>query len=159
MSGDLNEDEQKITEKIREKRRKYYEDNKYRLCNYTLNCYCIRAIEKIRGSYRDAVDEYINRYPFEIYAESSIRKELSKHKIYPSQARHADCYDAGMLAYLYSIHRCAAMKYNHSEYYIKKMIRIYVICAIVVYEETKNLCRINGFFEIRLNADTSVNRY
>ena len=147
------------SEEIRGKRRKYYEDNKYRICNHTLNCYCTKSIEQIRGVCLDTVNDYINRYPFEDYAERYINRELYLRKIYPSQSRYADCYDAGMLAYLYSIHRCAAMQYNHTAPYIKKMIRIYIICAIVVYDETNNLCRVNGLREIRLDADTSANRY
>ena len=146
-------------ETIREKRRRYYKDNRYRICNYSLNCYCPKAIKKIRDSCLDAVNDYMDRYSFEEYAERDIKKELSKNKISSSQSVYDDCYDAGMLAYLYSIHRCAAMQYNHTEAYIKKMIRVYVICALVLYNETKNLCRTNGFREIRLDADASVNRY
>lgn len=64
-----------------------------------------------------------------------------------------------MLAYLYSIHRCAFMSYNHVAAYIKKMIKIYIICALVVYDDSKNLCKANGFKEIKLNADESANKY
>jgi hypothetical protein len=142
-----------------EKRRKYYEDNRYRICNHTLNVYCIKAIEGIRTSCLDTVNDYMKCYPFEEYAEHFIKRELNKNNIYPSQGKYADCYDAGMLAYLYSIHRCAAMRYSHTEAYIKKMIRIYIICALVIYDDTKNLCRANGFREIQLDAETSINRY
>ena len=116
-------------------------------------------MQKIRNECPDIVSDYIKRYPFEEYAEFYIKRALHIRKIYPAQDRYADCYDAGMFAYLYSIHRCAAMRYNHTEPYIKKMIRTYIICAIVVYEEAKNLCQENGFQEIRLNADASANRY
>ena len=133
--------------------------NKYRICNSVLNCYCIKSIQKIRDECPGVVGDYINRYPFEKYVERYIKREFFINKIYPAQGRYADCYDAGMFAYLYSIHRCAATRYNHTEPYIKKMIRIYIICAIVVYDETKNLCRKNGFREIPLNAETSVYRY
>lgn len=142
---------------IREKRRKYYEENRYRICNYTLNCNCMKAIEQIHSLCPDAICEYIELYPFEKYAEQPIAKELSKKGIYPAQGRYADCYDAGMFAYLYSIHRCAYMRYSHVEAYIKKMIRIYIVCALVVYDETRNLCRENGLREIRLDSD--VYRY
>ena len=50
-------------------------------------------------------------------------------RIFPAQAHYADCYDAGMLAYLYSVHRCAYMGYAHIEAYTAKMIRIYLICG------------------------------
>ena len=141
------------------KKREYYEKNRYRLCNYSLNCYCLKAIEKIRNSCPDEVDSYMKSYPFEECAEIFIRRALRRHGIYPSHGVYDDCYDAGMMAYLYSIHRCAAMKYTHTQAYIKKMIRVYIICAIVIYYEAKNLCRTNGLREIRLDAETSINKY
>ena len=107
----------------------------------------------------DRVDEYTNRYPFEEYAERYIKRELYIHEIFSTQDRYADCFDAGMLAYMYSIHRCAAMQYDYAAAYIKKMIRIYVICAVVVYSDTKNLCQMNDFREIRLDAETSIDRF
>ena len=108
---------------------------------------------------RDRVDEYIARYPFEEYADSYIRKQLSIYKVYKSHSHYDDCFDAGMMAYLYSIHRCAEMSYSHVEPYIKKLIRIYIICAIVVHNDSKNLCKENNFSEVRLDSETSFDRY
>ena len=51
------------------------------------------------------------------------------------------------------------MKYNRSEAYIKKMIRIYIICALVIYDESYNICKENGFKEVRLDVETSQYRY
>lgn len=65
---------------------------------------------------------------------------------------YADCYDAGMLAYLYSVHRCAYMGYAHIEAYTAKMIRIYLICAKVAFYETNQLCRENQLYEVRLES-------
>jgi len=145
--------------KIKEKRREYYEKNRYRICNHTLNSYCLKAMEKIRVSHPEAVDSYIQQYPFEEYAEKYIRRVLYIHKISRSHGMHDDCYDAGMMAYLYSIHRCACMQYTHTQAYIKKMIRIYVVCAIVIYHESRNICRTNGFSEIRLDKEGFHNLY
>ena len=88
-----------------------------------------------------------------------IKRELFLRKILPSHGHYDDCYSAGMTAWLYSVHRCAAMRYNHTVAYIRKMIKIYITCALVIYHDAKNLCRVNGFREIRLNADTSANKY
>ena len=101
----------------------------------------------------------MKNYPFEEYGEIFIIRALRRYGIYPAHGMYADCYDAGMLAYLYSIHRCAFMGYTYTEPYIKKMVRIYIICAIAVYKETKNLCRVNGFTEIRLDADYFSDRF
>jgi len=138
---------------IAEKRRTYYEKNKYRICKNTLDNYCYKAIERIRIICPDLVNYYLKIYPFEKYAELPIKRELRKRGIYPSQDLHDDCYDAGMLAYLYSIHRCAVMNYKHTEAYIKKMICIYITCAIIIYYETRNLCQVNGFREIKLDVE------
>jgi hypothetical protein len=139
--------------------REYRENKKYALCYRTLNRYCFKSMEQIRCLCPDRVNYYMIRYPFEEYAERHIKKEIYKNGIYPSQAQYADCYDAGMLAYLYSIHRCAAMNCNYAVSYIRKMIRIYIICALVVYRDAKNLCRTNGFREIRLDADAAGRGY
>ena len=138
---------------IKEKRRKYYQENKYRICNRVLNCYCLKAIEQIRASCPGKVGSYMRQYPFEEYAEVFIRRALCRYNIYRTHGMYDDCYDAGMLAYLYSIHRCAAAQYTHTQAYIKKMIRIYIICAMVVYQESKNICRVNGLRETCLDAE------
>ena len=99
------------------------------------------------------MNEYYHRYPFEEYGEPSIKKQLSRYRVFSHQARYQDCYDAGMLAYLFSIHRCAYMGFENVKAYINKMIQIYVICALVVYDDARNLCRANGFKEVRIDAD------
>ena len=150
---------EEIKEQRRQKRRKYYEENKYKICHNTLNRYCFKSMEQIQGFCPDRVDDYTNRYPFEEYAERYLKRQLCIYEIFPAQDRYADCFDAGLLAYLYSIHRCAAMQYNHAAAYIKKMIRIYIICAVIIYRDAKELCQVNGFQEIRLNAEASMDKY
>ena len=149
----------KNRDKILEKKKKYYEANKYKICHNTLNHYCFKSIERIKNICPERINDYISRYPFDEYAEQYIKRKLTLCKIYPKQARYADCYDAGMFAYLYSIHRCAFMNYNHTARYIKKMIRIYIICAIVLYDEERNLCKTNNFKEVRLDSEEYAGRY
>ena len=143
----------------KEKRRAYYEKNRYSYCYRTLNKYAPRAIDKVQNACPAAVDEYYKRYPFEDFAERIIRYRLRKNEIYPSQAKYDDCYDACVLAYLYSIHRCAYLGVDYVRAYISKMIRIYMMCAIVVYDDAKNLCRENNFREVRIDAEYSVDRF
>jgi hypothetical protein len=157
-SPEISEEQEQKT-RIRQKRREYYDKNKYTLCNNTINVYCIAKIEKVRSLYMDRVGEYINRYSFEEYADSYIRKQLSIYKINKSHSHYDDCYDAGMMAYLYSVHRCAEMSYSHVEPYIKKLIRIYIICAIVIHNDSKNLCKENNFSEVRLDSEASSDKY
>jgi len=146
-------------DKTNDKRRKYYEANKYVICYKTLNVYCYTKIEKIRNLCGDKVALYLRHYPFEDFADRYIKKQLVIYKVLHSYSHYHDCYDAGMMAYLYSIHRCAEMSYSHVEAYIKKLIRIYIICALVVHNDTKNLCESNGFREVRLDADSSSSKF
>jgi hypothetical protein len=141
----------------RRKRAEYYAQNRYTICYKTLNVGCFKSMESVRILCPERISEYFERYPFEIYAEKQIKRQLSKNGINPSRDQYAECYDAGMLAYLYSIHRCSALNCDYVMPYIQKMIRIYVICALVVSNETKNLCRENGFTEFRLDRDDIPN--
>lgn len=151
------EHQKKLSQK--EKRRQYYETNKYALCHRTLNIYCVNKIEKIRILCPEKADDYISRYPFEEYADQYIKKRLAIHKVTTSHSHYHDCYDAGMIAYLFSVHRCAEMSYDHVVPYIKKLVRILINCALVIHDDTKNLCRENGFREVRLDAEPSLNRF
>ena len=141
------------TEARKEKRRQYYKENCYRLCDNSLNHYCPKAIAQIVKLCPDAVSAYYLRYPFEEFGEPSIKRQLSNYRVFAHQARYQDCYDAGMMAYLFSIHRCAYMGIENVRAYINKMIRIYVICALVIYDDAKNLCKANGFKEVRIDTE------
>lgn len=109
-----------------------------------------RAIEKVRKVCSEKIDALYERFPFDGFAEKQLRRMLRKHKIYPHHGCYADCYSAGMMAYLYSVHRCAYMGYENVEGYIAKLLNIYLICAIVTYRDAQNLCSENHFYEVRL---------
>jgi hypothetical protein len=141
----------------KEQRKSYYEKNRYTICYKTLNEGCFKSMERVRQLCPERILEYFERYPFEMYAEKQIKRQLYRNGINPSRDQYAECYDAGMLAYLYSIHRCAALNCDYVIPYVLKMIRIYVICALVVSNETRNLCRKNGFTEFRLDRDDIPN--
>lgn len=93
----------------------------------------------------------MKQYPFEGFASRCLRRQLRYFHIYPSQARYDDCYDAGMMAYLYTIHRCAYMGYSYVEAYMAKLIRIYLICAVIVFPDAQNLCKENNLRELNLD--------
>ena len=160
------ENKEKISERKKEykiknieKFKERSEKNRYYECSRTLNIYCHKAIDKVQSICPDAVNEYYKRYPFDEYAEFPIKKQLKKYGVFSSQARYSDCYDACMMAYLYSIHRCAYLGANHVSAYINKMIRIYAICALVIYDDAKNLCKENKFRDVYIDADYSIDRY
>ena len=114
--------------------RTYYERNRYALCRRRLGEECFRAMEKVKAVCPERIEQYMEQWPFDAYADRRI-------KSHPQHHLYDDCYDAGMLAYLYSIHRCAMMEYQHVNQYIAKMVRIFVICALNAGRETENLCR------------------
>lgn len=71
----------------------------------------------------------MTRGSFEAFAAHNLRRQLWYYRTYPSQARYDDCYEAGMMAYLYSMHRCAYMGYANVKAYTAKMVRIFLLCA------------------------------
>ena len=136
----------------RERMRRYYQKNRYALCRKRLERDCYHSMDSIRERYPEQVRRYLERYPFEQYAHRPILRELARRSISPSSAVYMECYDAGMLAYLYSIHRCARMGYEHTPFYIVHMIRVLTGCALIAAGETGNLCHENGLFEYRIDS-------
>lgn len=131
--------------------RAYYERNRYELCKRRIGEDCFRAMEKVKAACPERVARYLARWPFETCADRRIRLQLRQWRIYPQHQLYDDCYDAGMLAYLYSIHRCAMMEYQYVGRYIAKMVRVFVICALNVGREAENLCRENDLCLCRLD--------
>ncbi len=126
-----------------QKARTYYERNRYELCRRRIGEECFRAMERVKAVCPERVERYLEQWPFDAYADRRIKSQLRWWHIYPQHRLYDDCYDAGMLAYLYSIHRCAMMEYQYVNQYIAKMVRIFVICALNTGQEAENLCREN----------------
>lgn len=128
-------------------------------CRKTLEEYAYRSIERVRMQFPEQVAEWLALFPFEEYGHRRICAQLYRCRIFAGHAAYDDCYEAGMLAYLYSMHRCAALNCDYTVPYIRKMVRIYVLCALIVYRDAHNLCRANGFREVQLDADTLGRMY
>lgn len=135
----------------RKEQRTYYQKNRYRLCQQKLEVYTVNSIRRIGVDCPDRVAQYMNIWPYEEWVEQLIRRQLSRWGIPKHHHLYADCYDAGMLAYLYTIHRCALMGYRHVVPYLIKMIRVLTICALVVGRETENICQTNYLRPYRLD--------
>ncbi len=141
-------------------RHQYYMENRLEICRRLLTEYAYRSIERIKALIPERVEAYLRAYPFEECGDRLIRAVLFRHfQLRSRQAEYEDCYEAGMLAYLYSIHRCAVLECSYTVPYIRKMVRIYVNCALVVYHDTRELCRKNQLSEVRLDADPTGRRY
>lgn len=142
----------------KEQIRAYNRKNRYRQSQRLLNDYCLRSVETIQQQVPAQVSAYLEKWPFESLAHKRILWVLGKMGISPAHHLHQECYDAGMIAYLYTIHRCAYMNYTHVEAYLLKMIPILVRSALIVGGEVDHLCLHNGFREYRLEASTPENR-
>ena len=131
--------------------RSYYERNRYEICKRRIGEECFRAMEKVKAWCPERIERYLEQWPFDGYAHQRIKTQLRWWRIYPQHHLYDDCYDAGMLAYLYSIHRCAMMEYKYVNQYIAKMVRIFITCALNVGREAENLCRENDLRLYRLD--------
>lgn len=141
-----------MDKKYRQKcRQNYFQRHCVSISRKTIGEYCYRAIERVQQECPEKVERLLEQYPFERFASKCLCKQLQYLRIYPSQARYDDCYDAGMMAYLYTIHRCAYMGYSHVEAYMAKITRIYLLCAAIAFRDAQNLCRENNLRELNLD--------
>ena len=113
--------------------------------------YCYRAMERVSDQCEKKINYLYEQFPYDGFAEKRLKQLLNREHVCEGQGCYADCVSAGMLAYMYSIHRCAYMGYTNVEGYISKMLRIYIICAVVVYRDSENLCKENGLRQIRID--------
>ena len=134
---------QAYREAHREQRREQYQRNRSEMCRRTLEDYTFRSIQRIQERCPERVAEYLERWPFAEFAERRIYWQIHQMGVRREDQRFDACFDAGMVAYLYSIHRCACMGYEHVYAYIRKMIRILVICALNAYPDAERLCAEN----------------
>ena len=141
-----------------EKSRSLSYDRLVSYCRRMLNQYTFCAMARACEQCPERVEASFLQYPFESFAQRAIERYLARRGLFPSNAAYADCYDAGMLAYLYTVHRCAQMQYGHIKPYFLKMLRIYITDALIVYRDEHNLCEINGFREMRIDLD-GMQRY
>lgn len=132
--------------------RAYYERNRWKICNYFINIYMPKAIDTIHKKIPEKVSVLYQKYPYETYGDLPIKRRLRICKIKENQMEYQECYDAAMEAYLYSIHRCAFCDYEYVAYYIKKMISVAIICGINIAQESKHLCKVNGFKQVNLDS-------
>lgn len=150
---------QQTPEEREGKRRQDSWEAKVRRYRKTLSQYSYRSMEAIQARYPQRVEQYFQNYPFEQYGHGFICKALCRFRICRGRAEYDDCYEAGMVAYLYSIHRCAALNCDYTIPYIQKMIRIYILCALVIADDLRNICRSNSLRPIHIDDDAAGRLY
>ena len=128
-------------------------------CKKTLNEYLYSSLERDRIKNLENIQKYFVQYPFDKFGERAIKRRLGWFGIHKNKAMYDDCYDAGVMAYMYSIHRCGACGYDYFLPYMYKMIRIYILCALIIYNDSKNICKINGMKQICIDKEENMQRY
>lgn len=146
-------------DRIREKRKRYYQRHRIEICRKTIGIYCERSIMRTQKVYSYAVEKLSQQYPFDSYGERLIKHIIRQCNIRENNYKYAECFDAGMLAYLYSLNRCVVIKCTHVEAYMKKVIRIYVKCALLICNEGRNICEEHGFKLVSLDQIENINKY
>lgn len=125
----------------------------------TLNEYLYNSMKRDKERNEAQIQHYFIQYPFEQFGERAIKQKLKRFGIHKNKAMYDDCYDAGVMAYMYSIHRCGASGYDYFIPYLYKMIRIYILCALIIYNDSYNICRINNMKQICVNREENMQRY
>lgn len=116
---------------MQKKYQEYYRKNRVRLCEKQVNVYMPNSIKKIGNIIPEKILELYNLHPFEKY-DSYLKVKLKIFGIRNGDIAFDECYDAAMIGYMYSIHRCAYMNYEHIENYIKFMIRCCIKFGVVL---------------------------
>lgn len=121
-----------------------------------LHIYSYNSIERIVIKYKVDINELCERYNYQYYFKDNFMRVCSYYRVRISSYQYQECYDACMTAYLYSLCHCAiSMKRDEDGYvtaYIRKLMKIYIVAALTICNETNNICKINGFK--RIDADS-----
>ena len=76
------EEKKALKEKKRKYHRTYWENNKVRLCHHTMDDYIPRVVGAAKQISPDLVTRYYEKFPFELCAESYIKRYLRANKIW-----------------------------------------------------------------------------
>lgn len=101
----------------------------------------------------------LEKFPFEKYGDGLIKIALYQYGIRVNSYEYSECFDAGMMAYFYSISRCAVINCIHVRAYLNKVIRIYIKCALVICSEAHNICKENNFKLIEIDNIDNINKF
>ena len=125
-----------------------------------LSVYSYNGIDRIKKQSGNTVDEMFKKYSYKEYFQPYFKHLCYKYNVRRNAYLYQECFDAGMLAYMYSIYRCSIMKdrdnSQHIKAYIWKIVKIYFIAAMVISNDSGNLCKANGFKQVNCNEDYRV---
>lgn len=128
-------------------------------CRKTIHEYCYKSIKHIGKTRAKEVEELYSKFPYEKFAKGLILKTVNQFGVRQNSYEYDDCFDAGMMAYIYCIHRFAVIDCIYKRAYMYKVISIYIKCAIIVSSESRNICKENHFKLIELDNLDNRNRF
>ncbi len=146
-------------EKIKKYYRDYYIKNRVRLCEKRVEVYMSNAIKKIGVIMPDEISKLYDKYPFEVYGDPYLDKTLKIYGVRQNELAFAECYEAAMMGYIYSIHRCAYMGYTHTENYIKFMIRCFIRMGLVLANKERYAMQSENYEIVYLDDEANRNRF
>ena len=120
-----------------------------------LDVYSFNAIQRIRANETASAEKLFLQYPYEQYFEKNFNRLCKKNRLQKYKYAYQECYDACQLAYMYSIYQCSVNKNKiydwYVDAYIKKVMKIYFIAAIVICDDVQNICKENDFARIAVD--------
>lgn len=137
------------------RRRAYYEENRYELCKRKMEIYIPKSIDKVFKIMPKTVSEYLTQYIYDERFESYARYVLKRMGVSASRDYYDECISNTYQGYIYSICMCAMYGYTgtHVNNYIKKMIRVTIICGINTFDEVRHICKENNLSVKYLDDD------
>ena len=130
---------------------RYYLKNRIQICKKTLGEYPYRSMARIMAQVPDVVKQMYERYPYEEYCDKIAKRILRNRGVYANSLAYQECCDAAITAYLYSMHRGAIASITSVRGYIYKMIGIYVNAALVIFDDSRNICTENNFRKVAID--------
>lgn len=118
-----------------------------------------KAIREISAMIPDEISKSYEKYPFERYGIPYLHKILNKYGIGKNKAAFDECFDTAMMGYMYSVHRCAYMRYNHTENYIKHMIKCCIKIGLVLANKDMYAMRGENYKRVYLDDEKNLNRF
>lgn len=127
----------------------YFRRNRIQLYKKLLDVYSYNAIKRIQSKNNYDIDAMFSKYTYEVYCEKNFKRLCRLYAVRKNAYEYQECLDASQLAYMYCIHQCSMKELRNNEFYvwsyIRKVMRIYFVAALVLADDAKNLCKENGF--------------
>lgn len=138
------ESERKTQARLR--RHRYYEKHKYEIAVKTIEEYFPNTIKRLQKEIPEKMEEYFKKYSYDLYWEKYTKAMLGHYGVGKAKIYYQECYSNTFLGYMYGVGRCAYSGYEgqHVVNYIKKMIRVSIICGINASNEVGHICRENN---------------